>query len=494
MFEEYTAERRPPLAERWLSPASPYLRARWLFLRGLGLVFLSAFYALSFQIHGLIGARGILPAAEFLRMAQTAIGARAYHLVPTLLWFNASDAALTTIVVIGTAASIALVLNLWPRGSSAVAGLCFLSFVGAAQDFASYQSDGMLLEGAFLSLFFAPRGFRPGLGADQPPSRLALFLLQWQWFRIYFQSGLVKLMSGEPQWRNFSAMDKYYENGPLPTWIAWHVQQFPHAFHATTVAFTLLIELWICWLIFAPWRRARLLCFALTSMLQIGIILTANYAFLNYYVLLLGVLMLDDATLRGRAGDTAVTSKPSRVAAVILPIHLATTTLMFFFPNFPTAQLLAPSRIVNNYGLFAVMTRARYEVEFQGSHDGETWTAYPFRYKPDDVREAPRIYAPYQPRFDWNLWFASLGSLNENQWVLNVEARLLESSPDVLRLFAANPFGVKPPAHVRAVLWQYWFTTYDERAKSNGAYWRRELQGLYAPAASRTADGRVEFR
>ena len=57
----------------------------------------------------------------------------------------------------------------------------------------------------------------------------------------------------------------------------------------------------------------------------------------------------------------------------------------------PMAPVVAlePSRIAESYGLFAVMTRARYEIEFQGSNDGQNWTAYPFRYKPQDPRQPP---------------------------------------------------------------------------------------------------------
>src|SRR5256714_2920844 len=140
------------------------------------------------------------------------------------------------------AASVAIVLNFWPRIAIAVAGICFLSFVAAAQEFSGYQSDGMLLEAALLSLFLGRK--------DQPPSRAAVFMLQWEWFRIYFESGVVKILSGEPQWRNFTAMDKYYENGPLPTWIGWHVQQWPHGFHAFSAALTLIVELLVVWLLF----------------------------------------------------------------------------------------------------------------------------------------------------------------------------------------------------------------------------------------------------
>ena len=457
---------------RWFSPGAPVVRARWLFLRALGLIFFSAFYSLWFQIHGLIGDRGILPTAEYLPLVKRILGWKAYWYAPTLLWITTRDSMLTAIVVIGAIASITLTLNFFPRTSIAIAFVCFLSFIAAAQDFASYQSDGMLLEAAFLSLF---------LGAREKPSPAGVFLLRYEWFRIYFESGLVKLLSGEVQWRNLTAMDKYYENGPLPTFLGWHVQQWPHSFHAATAATTLVVELFLVWFIFAPSRRARLVVFAITSLLQIGIILTANYAFLNYLVFALGILLIDD---RVSSRASAASRGIPYVAAVVLPIHFLTTTAMFLFPNFPPARFLAPTRIANSFGLFAVMTRARYEIEFQGTRDGTTWIAYPFRYKPQDPKEAPHIYAPYQPRFDWNLWFASLSTLSENPWVMATETRLLENSPSVLRLFRSNPFGDKPPIAVRAVLWQYWFTTREERANT-GAWWNRQFIGEYAPAVSR---------
>ncbi|MGB7230314.1 MAG: lipase maturation factor family protein, partial [Candidatus Acidiferrum sp.] len=150
------------------------------------------------------------------------------------------------------------------------------------------------------------------------------------------------------------------------------------------------------------------------------------------------------------------------------------------FPTTPVS-LLDPFRIANRYGLFAVMTRGRYDIEFQGSNDGKTWIAYPFRHKPQDVDKAPRIYAPYQPRFDWNLWFASLGEWRDNPLVLRTEHRLLSNDPDVLALFAGNPFPQAPPRQVRAVIWQYWFTSMAEK-RQTGAWWRRQYIGLYAPA------------
>lgn len=164
------------------------------------------------------------------------------------------------------------------------------------------------------------------------------------------------------------------------------------------------------------------------------------------------------------------------------------------FGNLPfpaeAVQALEPFRIANRYGLFGIMTRGRYEIEFQGSDDGTNWVAYPFRYKPQDPSKAPGIYAPYQPRFDWNLWFASLGSWREYSIVPRTELRLISNDPDVLNLFAGNPFAKNPPREVRAVLWQYWFTTLAEK-KETGMWWRRKFVGLYAPTIERESDGSV---
>ena len=467
---------------------------RWLFLRALGLIFLSAFYALALQIHGLVGERGILPAGEYLHALSSATGPmQRVWLAPTLFWLDAGDGALWTVIIAGLVFSLLLTANVWPRLSVALCTLLFLSCVAVLQDFSSYQSDGMLLEAGFLSIFFAPAGVRPGLGAADPPSRFSLFMLEWEWFRIYFESGVVKLASGDPHWRNLTAMDEYYQNGPLPTWIGWYVQHLPHWYHAGTVILTLVVELVLVWAVFLP-RRFRIACFLVVTGLQVGIIATANYAFLNYLVLALGVLLLDDQVIEWA---WRVARRPSPVASVTavarqrprLARHAENVTLGFllyatvvaFIPlgalAWP-ARVLDPFRIANAYGLFAVMTEARYEIEFQGSRDGTTWVPYPFRYKPQDVMERPGLYAPYQPRFAWNLWFASLGPWQQSTWVVLAQERLLQGSSSVLRLFRSDPFHGRPPALVRTVLYQYWFTNLATK-RATGAWWRRKELGPF---------------
>jgi hypothetical protein len=177
-------------------------------------------------------------------------------------------------------------------------------------------------------------------------------------------------------------------------------------------------------------------------------------------------------------------------------IFYATTALLLwmFSPSLPLpivpVRALEPFRIANEYGLFARMTLERLELEFQGSNDGENWTAYPFRNKPQDLREPPRIYAPYQPRFDWNLWFASLEAWRNNFWVVKVQAKLLEGSPGVLSLFAGNPFAGAPPKFVRVVVWQYWFTDMATK-RVQGTWWRRQMLGVYSPTLEREPDGAI---
>lgn len=494
------------------------LLARWLFLRALGLIYFSAFYSLLFQIRGLIGPRGLLPAADYLDRVAHGMGALRFWYAPTLLWFSSSNAALIALAVVGLVASLALVCNLWPRLELVICFIGFLSFVTAAQDFSNYQSDGMLLEAGFISLFLAPRGVRPGLAAESPPPWAAVLLLLWEWFRIYFESGAVKLLSGDPTWRSLTAMDEYYQNGPLPTWIGWYAQHAPEWVHRFSAGTTLVLELALVFLALLP-RPWRIACFVIATMWQAGVILTANYTFLNYLVLVLGVLLLDDPLLRRFAPARFVhalpTTRDTPAAESVQPWrrHLAaarTATIAIIFAwltydtfflllhlftralPLPAAPVVAlePFRIANEYGLFATMTPHRYEIEFQGSDDGVNWTPYPFRYKPQSLTRAPGIYAPYQPRFEWNLWFASLGSWPEYPFVPRAEEALINNDRDVLALFRANPFPNAPPRYVRAVLWQYWFTSLAEK-RATGAWWRRQWLGTYAPTLMREPDGTI---
>src|ERR1700730_6196088 len=408
---------------RWLFASDPAqsprrLAARWLFLRALGLIFFSALYSLLRQVRGLIGPDGLLPAQEYLQAIRQVVGGSRFWYVPTLLWLKSDSRCLLLLAWLGLIASVLLVLNFWPRGTILVCLVAYLSFISTLQTFSSYQSDGMLLSAGFISLFFAPPGLWPRWGERHPASRASLFLLLVVWFTIYFESGVVKIASGDPEWRHLTAMDEYYQNGPLPTWIGWYAHHLPHWFHVGTAGFTLALELVLVWMALLP-RPFRIALFWMVTPLQIGIILTSNYAFLNYLVLALGILLLDDrCLLRSVPGrwkhyvmscvlppdavpprsssdsesrdlamrsDKAILSRMRiwlrlfrpqiaalrlSVTAVMLAWLFYATTAQSIWMVLPTTPLptapvaaLEPFRIANRYGLFAVMTRGRYEIE-----------------------------------------------------------------------------------------------------------------------------------
>src|SRR5262249_44859606 len=262
----------------WVGPGvtgpSGHLFSRWLFLRALGFIYFSVFYSLAFQIRGLLGPNGLLPAGSYLQeVAKVMPGAARFWYAPTLLWLSSNAHTLVALCWIGLLASLLLMLNLWPRGALSICFVLFLSFIGAAQDFSGYQSDGMLLAASFVGIFLAPQGLRPALAEGQPPSRATLFLLQFLWFSIYFESGIAKYSGGDSSWRDFSAMNEYYQNGPLPTWIGWYAGQLPQRVHVATAFVTVFTELVVVGMVFLP-RLFRVVCFFFVTFLQLAIILT----------------------------------------------------------------------------------------------------------------------------------------------------------------------------------------------------------------------------
>ena len=274
--------------------AADRLIPRWIVLRALGLIYCSAFISLLFQIRGLIGPAGILPADSYLQAVRTIVRAGGAGLVrPTLLWLGSGSHMVMALSWAGLAASLLLTYKL--VAASHAAGLFRLLSLLCQRRAGFFRlpirrhAARSRVRGAVL----CPAWMRPGLGYNHPPSRASLFLLQWEWFRIYFESGLVKLLSGDTEWRHLTAMDEYYQNGPLPTWVGWYIQHLPHWFHWATAFSTLALELVIVWMLFLP-RRWRVICFLIVTPWELGVIFTANYTFLNYLVLALGFLLLDD--------------------------------------------------------------------------------------------------------------------------------------------------------------------------------------------------------
>jgi hypothetical protein len=277
------------------------------------------------------------------------------------------------------------------------------------------------------------------------------------------------------------------------------MHQLPPWFQTISVLFLFFVELVIPLLFFAPWRL-RLFACGMTVLLQLLIAGTGNYAFFNLLALALAVLLVDDQSLKRRWKVAAVAASGPRRAwprwilgpvasAVVFASSVefaATLDRALVLPRSAVAAVraLAPFRSANSYGLFMVMTTGRPEIVIEGSDDGVTWRSYEFRWKPGDVAGRPPFVAPHQPRLDWQMWFAALGGYEENTWLVRFLNRLLEGSPEVVRLLATNPFPDHPPRSVRAVLYDYRFTDSAERRR-NGAWWRRQVRGLYCPVLER---------
>src|SRR5437764_2997484 len=482
-----------------------YFWARRWFLRGLGLIYLIAFVSFWVQVDGLVGSNGISPVNQFLPAVREQLGRDAYSLLPTLCWFNSSNAFLHFLCGGGVVFSLLLVFGIAPVICLTALFVFYLSLTVAGQTFFSFQWDILLLETGFLSIFFAPWRLWQKRGQEPPVSRAALFLLRLLLFKLMVMSGVVKLTSGDPSWgwldhsfhwSALTALDYHYWSQPLPTVFGWWADKSPEWFKRFSVAFCLAVEILAPFFIWAP-RRPRLIAAGLIIFLQIIIAITGNYCFFNLLTIALCLLLIDDAAI-GRKYATVInrcysyrlsTYGAIAVIVVTLPIN-AWLIFTVFKPDAPWPRPLAAAyrrveafRIVNGYGLFRVMTKDRAEIVIEGSSDGIDWLPYEFKWKPGDVKRAPGLCAPHQPRLDWQMWFAALGTPQQNPWFGGLTIRLLQGSADVNRLLAHNPFPDKPPRYIRARFYRYRFTTTEEHRRS-GAWWKRQELGEYLPTVS----------
>jgi lipase maturation factor 1 len=504
-------------------PPSYFWARRW-FLRALGLIYLIAFVSLWVQVDGLIGSDGMSPVNQFLPAVRAQLGRDAYTLLPTLCWLSSSNAFLHFLCGGGVILSLLLIFGIAPALSLVALFGFYLSLTIAAQVFLNFQWDVLLLETGFLSIFLAPWRLSPRelmclpgssaftqLRRDKPPpataapvSRAGLFLLRFLLFKLMLMSGVVKLTSGDDCWWNLTALDYHYWSQPLPTVFGWWADKSPEWFKHFSVAFCLFVEIIVPFFIWAS-RRPRLIAAGLIIFLQLALAITGNYCFFNLLTIALCLLLIDDAGggTDCRAVRTPTTGAPggralphrlcSYASIAVIVVTLPIDAWLIFSAFKPQArppralanvyEQLEAFRIVNGYGLFRVMTKDRCEIVLEGSTDGVEWLRYEFKWKPGDVKHAPGWCAPHQPRLDWQMWFATLETPQENPWFVGLIVRLLQGSHDVNELLAHNPFPDKPPRYIRAMFYRYRFTTVSEFWQT-GAWWKRQELREYLPTVS----------
>jgi len=473
--------------------------ARWMFLKALGLIFFIAFASLFVQLKGLIGAKGILPAAELLSWAREQLGEERFLEVPTLFWLGASDWILQGLCAAGMLLSVLLMIGFAPRWIVLALWISYLSFASVSGIFLSYQWDILLLETAVMALFLAPTPLRPQEARGSPVWPGSIWLLRWLLLRLMVLSGLVKLLSGDETWRNLTALRFHYWTQPLPNVISFYVAHLPDSVHTVSAVLMFAIELLVPWMMFIN-RRFRLWTAAILVAFQLGILFTGNYGFFNFLAIALCLVLLDDQqwarllperlALRLSELPPKLTVAPPWIRWVRLSLAVGIVLVSIAEMRFWRRQLpapierflavLQPFRSINTYGLFSIMTTSRPEILIDGSRDGKNWQTYEFKWKPGPVDRAPGWVAPHQPRLDWQMWFAALGTCRQNQWFLRFQKKLLEGTPEVLGLLKTNPFPDSPPRYVRSLLYQYRLSEMSEWLHLH-QFWRREPEGAYCP-------------
>jgi hypothetical protein len=482
---------------------------RWFVLRGVGLIFALAFLNIIVEGQALAGPDGISPAALYLKHLRSVVPGffSGFVSAPSFFWLDAGAGMIAAVAWLGFASGVALVFNLWPRLTLFVCWACFLSFVATWAEFTPSQQDALLLEAALLSIPFAPPGIRPGLGAAHPPRPLAVFMMRWLLLRVMLLSGLVKVLSEGPAWRNWTAMDVMYETSPSPTVAGYWVHQLPHAYHVFEIWFTYAAELLAPLLALFCGRRGRWLAFGLWTMLQAGIQLTTNFGWLNTAAFALGLLLLDDQMLASAARRLrwpalrdffAVRVAPHASGGILpwarhglraaLGLHFALTLYHFAdacggpFENRPAlVRTFEGFRSANGYKLYAHFEQAHFQIDLEGSNDGgRTWRTYPLRHLPQMPEHRPEFIAPYFPRFDHTLHAASLGRAKPSV-IAPTAAHLLARNPQVLALFERDPFPDRPPTVIRLRRYRFTFTDAATLGRT-GRYWIKEFAGDHQPA------------
>lgn len=505
-----------------LTGEATYLWPRWLVLRAVGIVYIFMFAGIVDEGRTLLGPTGVVPLDGYFALIRDTWHGRLEKLfhAPTLFWFNTSTGMIVTLMWVGMASAVALVLNLWPRMALFGCWAVFLSFVTTWGEFSPTQIDNMMLETALLCIPFAPPGIRPGLGIGFPPRPIAVFAMRWLLFRGMFEAGLVKLISEDPHWRNLTAMDIMYETSPAPTIFGYWAFQLPHAYHVFEVALTFAAELLAPLLAVFGGRRGRWWAFLLWSALQGGIELTANFGWINLGALGLGLLLLDDQMIAAAADKLRLPAAGRWIAAraiaqpwrapapwrlhglrIALGLHFCVT--LYYFAKVcrvPVEDLPAPIaapvkwvadlRSANRYYLFEHLHPEHRQVDFEGSNDGgKTWRTYEMRHLPQRVDQFPAFIAPWFPRFENTIFFES--SRTGTTSVISVVAgHLLRRNPDVMARFKRDPFPDRPPTIIRMRRYRLALTDLATQRRT-GHYWRKEFKGDYLPAIYLTEGGEV---
>jgi hypothetical protein len=494
------------------SSGTTYWLTRFVILRLLGLVYLTAFLVAAHQIVPLVGHDGILPADTFLQRVAKHFGSveSGFKNLPSLFWWKLSDdwlqgvawvgVGLSAVVLAGYANSLIL-LVLW--------GL-YMSFIHVGQIWYSYGWETQLLETGFIAVFLCPLLDGRPFARSAPPV-VVLWVYRWLIFRIMLGAGLIKIR-GDECWRDLTALVYHYETQPVPNPLSRLLHAAPVWFHKAGVLWNHFIELVVPWFGFWP-SRLRNTAGILMAAFMGTLILSGNLSFLNWLTIIPCLACVDDAVWRRilphwivRCSELAETQRKSSrapmIAAGLFAVVVAVLSVAPVRNLVSSSQAMNasfdPLHLVNTYGAFGTVGRERYEIVFEGnertmSDSSEEWKEYSFKVKPGDPTRRPPVITPYHYRLDWQIWFVGIPSTHRDlstlprpehyPWVAKFMWKLLHNDRGTLSLLADHPFPEKPPRYVRALVYRYQFSPVSGSG-ADGSWWKRERVGTWFPAVS----------
>ncbi len=473
--------------------APEYWLAREILQRGVAAIYVIAFVAAARQFRALIGEHGMLPIPRFVQRVPFRVAPSIFHLrysdrfFGVVSWFGA---ALSAAIVAGVAnlvplwAAMAMWLMLW---------VLYLSIVNVGQRWYGFGWESLLLEAGFVAIFLGNN--------ETAPPLLAILVARWLLFRVEFGAGLIKLR-GDPCWRDLSCLDYHHETQPMPGPLSWFFHHLPKALHRVEVAGNHVAQLVVPFALFAPQPVASI-AGAIVIVTQLWLVLSGNFAWLNWLTIILALSAIDQsafASVLPVPEAPGLPGPPRWFAALVIGFAVAPVLVSYW----PVRNMISrrqrmnaafnPYHLVNTYGAFGSVGRIRLEVVIEGTDEGEVteqtgWKEYGFKGKPGDPHRMPRQWAPYHLRLDWLMWFAALTPAYARDWLGPFVIRLLRNDPPTLRLLRHNPFPDSPPHYVRALLYEYQFTSWRELLHER-RWWRRTLVDEYLPPIALSASDR----
>jgi hypothetical protein len=456
-----------------------YWLSRFVFERSLALIYFIAFACAANQFVPLLGERGLLPVSRYVRNVP-------FEASPSLFYFAPTDAAFRIAAWLGMAISGAALIGLVQR-SAVVASiawatlwLLYLSFVNVGQIFYGFGWESLLLETGFFAIFLG--------GVTTAPSLFLILLWRWVLFRDMFGAGLIKLR-GDSCWRDLTCLNYYFETQPIPNAVSWYFHWLPASVHRAGVLFNHIVELGVPFAYFAPQPFASI-AGLVTIVFQLSLIVSGNLSWLNWLTVVLCIPTLDDrwfSWLPITIPPLQMPPLPQRIGLYTIVAIVAVMSVRPILNMLSPGQLMNfsfnPVHLVNTYGAFGSITRARDEIVIEGTDDAAitaatTWREYEFKGKPGDPYRMPPQIAPYHLRLDWLMWFAAMSTPSDHPWFTSFVMKLLQGDAATLGLLRMNPFPDRPPRYVRALYYRYRFTSPSERDQT-GRWWNRELAGVY---------------